>query len=370
MTAQKLRQLHIQNFRACVDVRIDFEPSNFIVLLGANMTGKSTIIDALRLLRIGFQADLIDAFRRRGDQSVRTSAMSGALNIRGVLTETSLTAGFEDVDLSIERYRSNHQINSSLEPAIIFLGSTGWIDPKSVDDREREFTARDGIAVMSHSRTVPSYLASASEQGEDPRAPRLKTTMKRIDERGLELGSALATIQRDTPDNWADLMADLQFGFPFVTSFTFPDQIGGRIGIAWKDSRFPTTEFYADHFSDGMLSYLMILAAIHAPEPATVLAFDEPEIGLHPSLLERMIRRLQERADAGTPVLLATHSDRILNFLDDPAASIRICTVDGDKGVQLTQLDPERLAVWREDFSMSQLRERGKIDPPNPRPRT
>jgi predicted ATP-dependent endonuclease of OLD family len=167
MSTEKLRKLRIQNFRACVDVTIDFNESSFIVLLGANMTGKSTIIDALRLLRVGDAQDFTHALRLRGGKLARTSAVSDSLVVRGELEETVLIVRFDDNEKEYSHDTQKFKLRS-----IFFTnlkdGKDIFSSPKTrgIEDAEKDVVAmRDGIAIMSHSRTVPSYLASASEQG-------------------------------------------------------------------------------------------------------------------------------------------------------------------------------------------------------------
>ncbi|MBU0507783.1 AAA family ATPase, partial [bacterium] len=60
----RLRQLQIRNFRKIEDLTIDF-PKGLSVLVGENNSGKTAIIDALRLML--FPAREIDALRLNED---------------------------------------------------------------------------------------------------------------------------------------------------------------------------------------------------------------------------------------------------------------------------------------------------------------
>mgnify|MGYP003592898466 CR=1 FL=1 len=51
---------------------------------------------------------------------------------------------------------------------------------------------------------------------------------------------------------------------------------------------------------------------------------DEPELHLHPGLLTRVVQFLAASAESH-PVLLATHSDHLLDALTEPARSVRVC---------------------------------------------
>ena len=61
------------------------------------------------------------------------------------------------------------------------------------------------------------------------------------------------------------------------------------------------------------------------------------------------------------PILIAMHSDRLLDALSDPVASVRVCeTVAG--ATQLRRLDRTALATWLEDFrGVGALRSEGHL---------
>jgi len=76
---------------------------------------------------------------------------------------------------------------------------------------------------------------------------------------------------------------------------------------------------------------------------------DEPELHLHPALLARVVGLLEEAAEHA-PVVLATHSDRLLDALTDPVASVVLCELDEQRAVRLRRPNAERLADWLEEY--------------------
>ena len=140
-----------------------------------------------------------------------------------------------------------------------------------------------------------------------------------------------------------------------------PDPAAGRIALSFRDSRYG--RLFAFQASEGMLAYLAFLAATLAPDEPTALAFDEPDAHLHPSAFHRIVSILEERAVRGA-VLVATHSDRFLDHLTDPAESVVVCE-SGPEGVCLSKLDRAALSAWRERYAISELRARGQLDPAN-----
>ncbi|HRI72013.1 MAG TPA: AAA family ATPase, partial [Polyangium sp.] len=118
---------------------------------------------------------------------------------------------------------------------------------------------------------------------------------------------------------------------------------------------------YVDDMSEGMRVYLALLAALHAPDAPALLAFDEPERSLHPRALRRFVNAMESRAEM-VPLLVATHADRLLDFLEKPAESIGITRFSNEQGVQIERLDAELLDAWQKDYSVSEMRARNMLD--------
>jgi len=67
--------------------------------------------------------------------------------------------------------------------------------------------------------------------------------------------------------------------------------------------------------SDGMLRFLCLSAALLNPSPSSLVAIDEPEIGLHPKLLP-IVADMLKTASETTQLLVTTHSPDLLNCFD------------------------------------------------------
>jgi len=63
-------------------------------------------------------------------------------------------------------------------------------------------------------------------------------------------------------------------------------------------------------------------------------------------------------------VLVATHSDRLLDFLSQPAESVVTCT-PSKNGTILERPNPEVFNAWLDRYSVSELRVRGQLDQQN-----
>ena len=82
----------------------------------------------------------------------------------------------------------------------------------------------------------------------------------------------------------------------------------------------------------------------------SLLAFDEPETHLHPATLARVVGFF-EREATRHPVILGTQSDALLDYLESPATSVRVCELDGERlATRVSTLDPTQLEKWLEDY--------------------
>jgi len=80
---------------------------------------------------------------------------------------------------------------------------------------------------------------------------------------------------------------------------------------------------------------------------------------MHPALLSRIVWMLEEAAET-TPVLLATHSDRLLDSLAQPAESVVLFELDEGRATRVRRPNRERLAAWLEDYrGLGALRSEG-----------
>jgi predicted ATPase len=140
---------------------------------------------------------------------------------------------------------------------------------------------------------------------------------------------------------------------------TRADPGGGSVGLSLKvknqDRQIPAAQL-----SDGMLSYLAFVALfrLQAIRPSLV-ALDEPDLHLHPRLLMRVLDMFESMAQ-DTPVLVATHSDRLLDGLSDPAKSVVLCELDENQATRLMRPNPKALRDWLERYrGLGEIRSAG-----------
>jgi len=402
-----LRRLAIKNFRLLRDVTVDVEPGKPIVLIGPNSSGKSSVIHAMDLLGRSANEGIKEAFLAFGGSAavVTVGPLKGA---RGATVETTtdtddnapIGTGMYPLRYGIElesyglRQEWLHEYRDAAAPThLMSRTDTGrfWILNSETHARDEQTPgngARDklsfelvkqgvlypalgdlqsalaSIRVYDGFLTTPLWVRDVREGRLSPFDSATLSPEPRIDRRGLNLINALYYLQSNHPDEWDSLNHAFISEFPFVSRIEFPaDPAGGRLALGWRDHRYPGTRMFGHQMSEGMTSYLCLLAAIFSADPAAAIAFDEPDAHLHPSALRRVVHLLEELSKRSA-VFVATHSDRFLDYLSDPAGSLRVCE-PSDDGVTIRKLDRDVLDEWRRDYALSELRDRGQLDPKN-----
>lgn len=395
-----LRRLRVKNFKLLRDVEIEFEAGAPTVLIGPNASGKSTVIEVLDFLGRCAQDGLQEAVVAHGGISTMSTAGAGTVEID---TEWNFAGDLdfpwdqrEDLELHWKFKLSGLSgsagvFNESLRDGErVLVGATaqnrhvafdeskpdhgraitpGTLAFEGVNDsfsfpRLARLRERVGaIRVLGALATTPSWARSSVERA-SARDSVVLSTQEFVGREGLGLAAALYNLHTDHGDAWGRLERAFKGEFPFVRRIVFPADPGGsRISFAIEDQRFSGRKIYASEMSDGMIVYLCLLSLILHPQQKGVLALDEPDAHLHPSALRRLMALAHEQH--GTRALvIATHSNVLLDELRDPAASVRIVE-PSPEGARIRRLDPDALTAWRTDYSLSDLRRTGLLDSSN-----
>ncbi len=98
----------------------------------------------------------------------------------------------------------------------------------------------------------------------------------------------------------------------------------------------------SSYISDGVLLYMAYLVLTMGPSSQSILMLEEPETGIHPGLLEKvllLLRGLSEGRDSkpGVQVILTTHSPLLLNLVEP--SEIRVVSRGADGGTQVTPFE-------------------------------
>jgi predicted ATPase len=339
-----LNRLHVTNFKSLANVTVELP--RFSVLFGPNAVGKSNFLDAVQALsRIGTLRTLSDALSEpiRGYPieafAFPPEGLQGLLNSpRPSFTlEADLTAGRDSY-----RYRAEvaikpesgslslqdeylAQLTSRGEPkgrpSIEMVGDALHIRRKSKPAHPRQEPIGANHSLLSDPRLGGNeYKAIERVRQEmsgwrtyylDPRvamrAARTPSAVQDIGVLGGEIAPYLYRLQEEYPKYYQSISRTLRTLVPNVEHMTIDlDKRRGTLDILIRQDGI---DYSSRIVSEGTLRVLALCAIAVNPWGGSLLAFEEPENGVHPRRLELIASLLLSLAmDWKTQVMVTTHS--------------------------------------------------------------
>jgi predicted ATPase len=115
----------------------------------------------------------------------------------------------------------------------------------------------------------------------------------------------------------------------------------------------------ATRLSDGTLRFLCLLAILCHPNPPPVICIEEPELGLHPDILPK-VAELLLTASERCQIVVTTHSDSIIDALTEHPETVFVTEKHFGETV-IKRLEADKLKVWLETYRLGQLWTRGDL---------
>ncbi|QFG69930.1 AAA family ATPase [Ornithinimicrobium pratense] len=361
----------VSGYRSLRDVLLPL--GRLTVVTGANGTGKSSVYRALRLLAACGRGEVVGALAREGGlesalwagpeslgQARRGHEVQGSMRKERISVRLGVGAAGPGepsylVDLGIPvqgvvvdagggRHPSAFNRDPEVKREAVWTGPV--MRPATLAARRKHYAVElrdeDGVwrkapvsvapwasilseivdpldapevwAVREELRSWRFYDGFRVDPDAAARRPQVGTRTWALAEDGSDLAAALQTIEEDSPGSLDQAVAD---------AFD-----GARLRVTVTDGLFDVElhqpgmlrPLRSAELSDGTLRYLLWLAALMTPVPPRLMALNEPETSLHPSLVPPLARAIA-RASARAQVVVVTHSAALVEALTE--------TVDG-----------------------------------------
>ncbi|MFO7905663.1 MAG: AAA family ATPase [Pirellulaceae bacterium] len=198
------------------------------------------------------------------------------------------------------------------------------------------------------------------EQGSSMRSPATTQYASRMEPDGRNLTAVLHTAYTGNRKFKQLIDEGMRAGFgeeyeQLVFQPAAAQQI--QLAIQWKSSSQPHA---GEDLSDGTLRFLFLLAVLANPDPPGLIAIDEPEVGLHPSMTP-IIAEYATSAAEHTQVILTSHSPEFLDAFSDSEPHVTLCHWEEGE-THLFTLDAASLSRWLEQYRLGHLFTRGDLD--------
>jgi predicted ATPase len=339
-----LKTLHVTKFKSLADVAIELP--RLAVLFGPNAAGKSNVLDAVQALsRIGTLRTLSDALAEpiRGYPIEAFSFAAGGL--QELLGSTCASFNLE-ADLTVGKDSYRYRIAVEIEPGsgrlsatdeylaqlggkgdpkgrpvIEKVGSDLYIRRKSKPAHPRQEPVGLNHSILSDPRLGGvEYRALERTRQElsgwrtyylDPRvAMRVAQPPSDVGDIGVlggEIAPFLYRLRAEQPKHFEAAVRTLRAIVPSVEDLSVDlDKRRGTLDILVRQDG---VEYSSRIVSEGTLRVLALCAIAVNPWGGSLLAFEEPENGVHPRRLELIAQLLLSLAlEQGRQVVVTTHS--------------------------------------------------------------
>ncbi|MCK5271905.1 MAG: AAA family ATPase [Sedimentisphaerales bacterium] len=390
----KILNLRVEGFRSLKSV--DWSPGDLNVVIGPNAGGKSNLLQLLKMIAASARGKLSKFVKRQG--GMQPLVWDGKAETIQIELETSIPyAGRvkEDKDskfiIQLERLgkTSSYKINTE-ELSMFYVQKENeekpqfkqWVRQASLqtvlDELEHNVTdsyseneslltliipPRRNRWFTDYKKNLSSWsIYSEFNTGRDAPVRQAVVTSydKHIEPDGQNLVAVLHTLYEENRDfkNEIDSAMRAAFGDDFE-ELSFPPAADGRtqLRIRWKSL---TTGQSAANLSDGTLRFLYLLTILANPDPPALIAIDEPETGLHPSMLS-IIAEYAAEAARNTQVIFTTHSAEMLNAFSETRPTVTVCEWH-DGQTELHVLAGEKLDYWLGKYSLGELFRTGELE--------
>lgn len=332
-----IEQIAVKNYRVLRDVRLDQLP-RMVVVVGANGTGKSTLFDVFSFLKESLGDDAASAVGRRGGfHELVSRGQRGPIAITvkfrestGRLATYMLHIATRDgqvvVDREVLRYRRGrgsgrpwHFVDFSRGSGAAITNESAYGEEGTVEERE-EFELDDpsilaikGLGqfrefrVASEFRNLIENWHISNLQVADVRPSADQGYSEHVSTRGENVAQVAQFLFERHPEQFRRVLEAMRLRVPGVASVEAKPTEDGRLMLRFRDGSFEDP-FIARFVSDGTIKMFSYLVLLHDPRPHPLLAIEEPENQLYPSLLGELTEEFRDYGRRGGQVFVSTHS--------------------------------------------------------------
>ena len=379
--------IHVHGFRRLKDFRLPLESLN--VMIGANGSGKTSLLDVFSLLAASAAGDLKAAIHNMsgvrpnltaldsGDRLIADSlrfdlerAVQGFAPLKYSISLRPDGVSYQVIDEFLTQQNKGDETNPMkhidapngrvryYDPAVRKLLAPEWehdSQESALSQVPRMYQAPEDFRKVLASSTHYHALNVGSRA--PVRLPQQMREAKLPGRDGEDLVSCLYWMREAAPDRFETIEDTLRAGFPNFERLNFPPVAAGTLALTWKEKGMKHP-FYMHQLSEGTLRFLWLVTLLYSPGLSGVTMIDEPEVSLHPELLSILADCLRE-ASRRTQLIIATHADRLVRFLQP--GEVVVMDVAGDGMTRATRADQLNLDEWLKDYTLDQVWQHGTM---------
>jgi predicted ATPase len=387
----KIESIRLKNFKAFRDVYLKDIPS-FLVVVGANGTGKTTLFDVFGFLHDCLLGNVRQALDSRGRfKEVVSKDSQGDSILIEIQYRMEIAAVERLVTYSLEiaeqknipyvkreilRYKRGQ--HGSPFHFLDFANGEGYAVTNEEDfhktdeklTRENQSVASDSLAIKGLGQFARFKAANAFRQLVESwhvsdfhiNAARGRKEAVGESEHLSVTGDNLPRVAQylfeQFPDAFQTVIDTMKRRVPGIKDIEPKLMEDGYLTLRFQDGSFKTP-FLDRYVSDGTIKMFAYLVLLHDPNPHPLLCVEEPENQLYPKLMAELAEEFRLYARHGGQVLVSTHSPDFLNALQleevcwlvKKAGATEIFRAKDDPQLAAYMADGDQMGyLWKQGF--------------------
>lgn len=368
--------LAVDGFKSLRKVR--WKPERLNVLIGPNGSGKSNLLDLLTLLSTAASGELSAAVQRSG--GIDSLLWDGRENEIRILLKTLFDSPREQYAYSFtietlqprSGFRVAREELSAAEKILLYRDKreTFFFDERHgmtlldapIAEEKTLLAAVAGplagvsLSIFQAKLAAWTIYRDFDTSADSPvRQPALTRRETHIDSSGDNLVPVLHTLYTEDRQFRKELHSAMHavFGNEFE-ELTFPPASDQKVQmrVSWRSLKRAQSSAV---LSDGTLRFLFLVTVLANPDPPSLIAIEEPEVGLHPSMLP-VIAEYAAEASKRCQVIFTTHSPDFLDAFRHASVQPTTTVTKWENGeTHLNVLRGEDLEYWLREYTLGQL---------------
>lgn len=344
-----LQNIKLEGFKSIKTLDLKLSPIN--ILIGSNGVGKSNFISFFKLVNNIYEQRLQQYSLKSGVDNLLHYGRKNTNEIKGYLgfgnnayefnllptDEGTLFIGREDSILNNQTQFNKTFYNENIKES--FIKEKGRFRDKYLCDHLESYKI-----YHFHDTSENAPLRSTANINDN----------RSLKENGSNLPAYLYYLQEKHSMNFKRIEKIIQSVVPFFERFDLEPFFLDKniIDLEWKEKEHPEAYFSSRHLSDGSLRFIALVTLLMQPKLPKIIIIDEPELGLHPTAINKLSALIKSAASKDCQVIVSTQSVTLLNNFE----AEDIITVDKENNQSVfRRLDKEVLKNWIEDYSIGEL---------------
>lgn len=374
-------RLSVSGYRRLKSVDIPLRPLN--VLVGANGVGKSSFLDVFDLLAASAEGTLQSSIGDLGGMKSLLTADGKCNGLQFALQMEQQSRMMLDYQLWLSSAAAGyviehevltppwsgagpvpHKYIDAVGPEALYYDRGKYLKPTwdyktqetALSQVPRTYREAEAFRQLLSDVSEVYHALDVSRRG-PVRAPQVLSPAQTPGVDGENLVSCLYNMREAEHDRFTAVEDALRAAFPSFEHLGFPLIGGGRGTLIWQDREF-TREFYASELSEGTLRFLWLATLLQSPGLPRITLIDEPEVSLHPEMLNLLAELMREAAQR-CQLVVATHSDRLVRSLNP--SELLVCDKTEDGSMVARWADTLDLQEWMRDYTLDELWSMGRL---------